>query len=564
MESKLKFNPCDTEFHKQFEVIKPYILAYRLDSPNLKKRIADSDTKKREARTLKNCRIHLTTQCYFLIGENNEMAIEEREFINDKDNFYFKSGSLSSTESLKRDSIFCDAFAEMMCIIFKVNDLKNDFRQILKNDLQDTIHLAIQDLGKEKIEEAFQLLGVSRIEVMFWKNVFTLRAKQLVEPIENTEILKEKVLQNLGIRLSETYNNVDFENFGNIESFELIRQLYTELTLSVQQLIPKGLYHWHRIKFANTLNDLHYRFKQLIWRRLNDNSSEQASFISILNEYSLSFIYSLESKIENKKYELDVDYAGIMKRQLNSQFKVNLDDVISPDTSIQNLYNELLNHYSVEEVDITDETIRSLLYFEGNKEVVGAFLKANFAPKEEDDDSDPDGKNAIGSLVDASLTKNSKAIQLAGGNGNGSWVHSGLNDKGKKRKGKKAELLVYNTLVSEYRIENVKWVSGNSTTPDKNDKLHHDITYKNGDGVWKYLEVKAMSDNQFIISGPEKDKGMSEPENFELALVAENTIYLVKDIFKFNQGETFESNSKFVAYAKDYVFSFNVNALNNN
>ena len=143
-------------------------------------------------------------------------------------------------------------------------------------------------------------------------------------------------------------------------------------------------------------------------------------------------------------------------------------------------------------------------------------------------------------------------------------MHSGLNDKGKKRKGKKAELLVYNTLVSEYGIENVKWVSGNSTTPDKNDKLHYDITYKNGDGVWKYLEVKAMLDNHFIISGPEKDKGMSEPENFELALVAENTIYLVKDIFKFNQGETFESNSKFVAYAKDYVFSFDVNVLNNN
>ena len=39
---------------------------------------------------------------------------------------------------------------------------------------------------------------------------------------------------------------------------------------------------------------------------------------------------------------------------------------------------------------------------------------------------------------------------------------------------------------------------------------------------------------------------------------------MVKDIFKFKQGESFESNSIFVAYAKDYVFSFNVNvqALN--
>jgi hypothetical protein len=39
---------------------------------------------------------------------------------------------------------------------------------------------------------------------------------------------------------------------------------------------------------------------------------------------------------------------------------------------------------------------------------------------------------------------------------------------------------------------------------------------------------------------------------------------MVKDIFKFKPGETFESNSKFVAYAKDYVFLFDVNSLTEN
>lgn len=560
---KLKFNPCDSEFHKLFEVIKPYILAYRLDSPSLKKRIADKDARRREARTLKNCRIHLTTQCYFFIGQNNEMTIEEKEFINDRDNFYFKLNTPSSTESLKKDSIFCDAFAEIMCIIFKVNDLKNDFRQILKNDLQDTIHLAIQDLGKEKIEEAFQLLGVSRIEITFWKNVFRLEGKKLDEPVEDIETLKNKILQDLQIELSEGYINVDFENFGNKDSFELIKQLCTELSLSVQSLVESGLYHWHKIQFANKINDLYYRFKQLIWHKLNDDSSKQTSFISILNEYNISFIHSLETAIESKKLELNIDYAEIVKHQINQNFKVDIGNTLSPDISIENLYNELLTQYSVEEADIAEEELRSLLYFDGNKEVIESFLKNHFASTVETDENDKDVTNVIGSLVTASLTKHSKAILLNGVNGSVSWIHSGLNDKGKKRKGKKAELLVYNTLKNEYGIENVKWVSGNSTTPDKNDKLHYDITYKNPDGVWKYLEVKAMSENQFIISGPEKEKGMSEPDDFELALVTENIIYMVKDIFKFNNNESFESNSNFVAYAKDYVFSFNVNPLNN-
>ncbi len=98
----------------------------------------------------------------------------------------------------------------------------------------------------------------------------------------------------------------------------------------------------------------------------------------------------------------------------------------------------------------------------------------------------------------------------------------------------------------------------NEITTDKPANID-DIEYKNDSGEWKYLEVKAMSDNQFIISGSEKEKGISEPDKFEMALVNDRSIYMVKDIFKFKQGEAFESNSKFVAYAKDYVILFDIN-----
>jgi len=160
------------------------------------------------------------------------------------------------------------------------------------------------------------------------------------------------------------------------------------------------------------------------------------------------------------------------------------------------------------------------------------------------------------------LSKNVKEIILNGSsNGNGSWVHSNQSDKGKRRKGKKAELLVYNTLVSEYGIENVKWVSGNSTTPDKNDKLHYDIEYKNRLGEWKYMEVKAISDDYFIISNGEKNKGLSEFNKYEMALVKNELIYVVKNLFEFNNGESFDNNSKFKCYPKDYIFTFNINDL---
>lgn len=559
-EQNLKYNLCDADLNRLFESLKPYLLAYRLQSPNLKRRITDNDTKRKEAKILKNCKIRIVTQCMFKFGENEEILIDEKEFINVKDTFYFRESFIQNVDGLKKDSLFCDGFAEMMCILFKVNDLKNDFRQILKNDLQDTIHLANQDLNKEKIEESFQLLGVSRVEIDLWRNVFELKNKQLLETIETTEILKQKINENLGINIPETYESVDFENFGNSSSYDLIRLLCNSLKLSVEQILPKGLYFWHKSEFINCIKDNEYKFKQLQWAKLKNLPNEQGAFISCLNAFNLNFINKLDIEVSNYKFELEVDYSQIIKKQILNHFNINMDSPFD-DSQIQNLYGELLKKYNVEEVDINDDAIRSILFFEGNKEIIEKHLIEQFGIEENESKPEEEDNKRLGSLVDASLSRNGKIIQIPSVNGNGSWIHSGLNDKVKKRKGKKAELLVYNTLVDKYGIENVKWVSGNSTTPDKNDKLHYDLEYKNEGGEWKYLEVKSISDNQFIISGPEKDKGVAEPDKFEMALVNDTTIYLIKDIFKFKQDETFESNSKFMAYAKDYVFFFDIENL---
>jgi hypothetical protein len=559
-EQNLKFNVCDTELNRFFESIKPYLLAYRLESPNLKKRINDNETKRKEANTLKQCRIHIVTHCMYKFGDNEEIPIDEKEFINMGDTFYYKECSFLTVDELKKDSIFCDAFAEMMCIIFKVNDLNNDFRQILKNDIQDTIHLTNRDLDKEKVEEAFQLLGISRIEINFWKNVFSQKNKKLFEPIHNTEELKLKVYENLGVKIPEGYVNVDFEHFGNNESYELICLLCNVLNLTVKQVLPAGLYSYHKKEFIASIKDNEYKFKQNVWLVLKNKSSEQGTFIHILNNYNLNFINQLDSEIHSHNYDLKVDYLLIIKSHIYNHFKIDIDIPFFDITEVQNKYENILEKYNIEEVDIADDKIRSLFFFEGNTEQIEKYLVKQFGTEEKSSSENDDSK-LIGELVNISLSKNDKILQVSSGHGNGSWVHSGISDKGKKRKGKKAELLAYETLVNKYGVENVKWVSGNSITPDKNDKLHYDIEYKSESGVWKYLEVKAISDNQFILSSSEKDKGISEPDKFEIALVNDTTIYMVKDIFNFNLGETFEYNSKFVAHAKDYVIFFDINNI---
>jgi hypothetical protein len=564
-QDSLNFNPCDADFGKLFEILKPYLLAYRIESPNLKKRITDQETKRKEAKILKQCTIRIVNKGLFSFRDNPEMAIEDKEFINEKDTFYFKESFIQTIDGLRKDSLFCDAFAEMMCIIFKVNDLKNDFRQILKNDIQDTIHLAGQDLSREIIEESFALLGVSRVEIDFWSNIFRLKGNQLQEPIENLESLKDKVYSSIGFKIPENYSNVDFENFDNRASFELLKKLCQTLSLNVKDLTPKGLYFYHKNELVNCIKSHEFKFKKLLWISLKEKPKEQKTFIRILNNFNTELLSKLESTISSNKFNLNVDYQAIVTKETLAHFKFDLNKIIDDDTVIVNQYEKLLQQYEIEEVDIADEEIRSMLYFEGNAETIEQYLKKEFREVEQrENDTNNDSSKLIGSLFDAKLSKNSKIFQASAANGNSTWVHSSHGERGKKRKGKRAELLVYNTLVDKYGIENVKWVSGNSTTPDKNDNLHYDIEYKNENEEWKYLEVKAISDNQFIISGAETNKGISEPYKFEVALVKDNEIYIVKDLFVFDSGETFESNSKFVAYPKDYVFVFDVNTIKTN
>ena len=557
-DEKLIFNDCDVDLGRWFESIKPFILAYRLNSPSLRRAITDSESKRKESKILKQCKVRIVRRCLFTFGGNEEFEVEDKEFINSKDTFYFRDNTARSVDELKRDSLFCDAFAEMMCIIFKVNDLKNDFRQILKNDFQDSMHLACTDLLKEKVDEAYQLLGVARQEIEFWSNIFSLKAEYLKEPIENIEDLKRKVKDTLNVVVPDNYEQVDFETFGNQASYDLIFVLNKSLNIQVAQIIPMGLLKWYKGEFMAALKDHEDKFKQLLWRKLNNRLEEQSNFIADLNRYNSNLLIAAETLISERKYELSVKIKEILNKLVKETFDIDLSTVISERFDIRNLYSDLLTKRNIEETDIYEGSFRSLLFFEGNELVIKNYLDQMLSSDDENLGSEED--SGVGSLIEVSATKSEKVIQIGSGNGGNSWLHSGHSDKGKKRKGKKSERTVYNTLVQTYGVENVKWVSGNSTTPDKNDKLHYDIEYKNESGQWKYVEVKSITDNQFVMSTPEKDHGLQDPENYEMALVNEKSIYMVRDIFKFKTGETFDRNSKFTAYPKDYIFVFDLAA----
>lgn len=140
--------------------------------------------------------------------------------------------------------------------------------------------------------------------------------------------------------------------------------------------------------------------------------------------------------------------------------------------------------------------------------------------------------------------------------GNSPWSHGSKDISKNKRIGKKAESLVYNTLVNEYGKDNVQWMSSFSETSlDKADSYHFDIAYKPAD-EWKYLEIKAFNGRYFHLSREEKHFGMKYPLKYELALAYGEDVFIFNNLFK--EGVDFENNPYFKAIPSDYIISLEI------
>ena len=107
---------------------------------------------------------------------------------------------------------------------------------------------------------------------------------------------------------------------------------------------------------------------------------------------------------------------------------------------------------------------------------------------------------------------------------------------------KKQKAMKERGIVAEQRIEawlkeqpgniRVEGRSGTSRTSGRNDSLHYDISYVNGDKTY-YVEVKACDSGEVHISAGELEFARLNPETYRLALVylESNQFQFVDDVY---------------------------------
>ncbi|PWS33315.1 sacsin N-terminal ATP-binding-like domain-containing protein [Pedobacter paludis] len=547
----LVYHPLEQRFQVYWQQIRDMILAYRIEKLNA------TNDKKTAAGLIRQFKINLISSGRFDFN-GQEVELETNNMINIGNQFYLKTDdNHSELARLKQNPEFCDAFAESLCILFKVTEQKNEFRRLFKNDIADSRHLIHQDLGSTTWAEAKSLLGISDFEQQFWHKIFSLKS-----------IVVEENLLELGVNSELLATLFEGEGFGYLpgmldnladqKTYEFLQFLGSKLDLNIQDILTQldsgtGFRKLHLDRVENQLKDLRHTVVKAIWQKLSIASmQEKMQYKNLIQRYN-SLKESLVPALVQYDYAFDFPLSHLVEEFILRFYTIeNLNDIASLEPV--NLYPELYEQYGR---NLPDE-IHSLFYFPDMEENI---LK--MAPQKEIVDEDI-LKDADPQEYDLEILQGSDFSAGSFYNGNGShqgggrsWLADPNSDAAKRNAGLRSEQIVFDHLVKKYGKDYVHWRSGNSHIIDRDDSLHYDIEYRNSDKEWKMLEVKTMSGNTFIISRKEVEKGCASWQKYELALVGQGRITLVENFFENADPLHFIGSENYSVTPKDYYVSIN-------
>lgn len=580
-------------FSNWLNKIKPFILTYRLNSILKEKseKITASNLKsvspnlKTIATSLKKVSINLVSRLEYSISGGEYKQLLPNEFINkNKQEYYICASSELSLEQLKRTPAFCEAIAEILCVLFEVNENKDDFRSVFKDDpdLKDTKYLIQTKSINDKFEDACLLLGISINQMEFWRAIAKIKGLEWPETVSSFEDLQKIVFKEFNFQLTANYEFVDFDVFDNQQSFEFLSDICSSLNitlLEIKNLITdfSGLFHWHKDKLKHSTLDVELLWNKAWWLKLSDQSkSEQRLFESKRKIYNREIELIISDLAKKSAFDINLRYEELIIEKLCSTHDILIDKADLAHIKIENKYEEVINEYGIDINELPID-IQSLLYFPNHEAIIKAELeKLDFKDQHDGNSSEEPEKLPVANLIPASLQKGTfSPARYSSSDGNKhNGTHSEKSDRQKKKAGRRAEKLVKEKLIEMYPDGEVCWISGNSDDYriKLDDSKGYDIRYKinKSDTVWKYLEVKSVSGNSFIISSNEVNVGILNKENYQLALVEGSDIYLVDDFFLDEERVTeFNSFTKSLSirpldYEVHYIFKASIASSNAN
>ncbi len=496
----LKNDNFDNDFRSFVEKIHPFILAYRINN-------TEKDTDHKTAvQKLKKLNMEFCNHIQYRFNkiENELSHLEYISDNKDKNKFYVKIEKDDTLETLRKEFNFQELLADILGIIFDIEDVK-DFRNLIDKDSNQIEQITQSDVGVEKLRQAKELLGIADEFYSFWNTIYRLKDMKL-----NNKFSKDSIdLIQKQLNFKTDVSQLDYANLSTNSACIILKELFTELQVSIKEFNEYAyhqvsFYNYHHCKLKQYLHDGEQSFKRIAYQHCLDKGLSK-SFLFMVNQYE-----SFENELSQEyNLEINVDYQSITNEFIIT--KIGVDYAIQ-EFSID--FEEIYQKQSCEvEIDELNLEQRSLLYFDGGLELI----KKEIKDQNKQESQKITSKNKILPIIDSQLNLKHDNQNKDSKSNKGS-VYSSTINKNKKAAGNKAEKLAYDSLVDEYGEENVEHIS------KRNDKAGYDIRYKDKGDIWKYVEVKTFSGNEFYISENEFEFAKNNTENYEIFLVSDDGI----------------------------------------
>ena len=452
------------EFNEWMQQARILILAFRIESLKM------PDEKQNAADLLEDMEIVLVDKCDYLVEDIKRQQLNESEFINEGKKFYFRTPETCNTfGKLERLTPFRDAFAEMLCVLFRVTELKNDFRNVIALGLKDSRHILETEHDSWVLKEATELSQVNISELNFWKRVLGHLKISLPSNRLSRDQFIEGLQQLLKIKFPSNYKQLNFDDFKDAASFDFLRYLTKKVNVPVNICCPVGLFQHHMNALTIIIEDYEKAFEYKLWLTLQDDIKLQKTFIKRRDKY-LHIKNDAAKKIaKENNFKTDVSYDKLLRTAIYEQTNIQLIKNEETPYFVTMLYSSLRSKYEEEWHGLSPE-FESLAYFKGNNDKLKAeLIKIRSKDEKPDDDPippQPDNDPRPAPVVKINYVQLSKASRPVPVNPSRKPSKRSVFDirmnKHFHHAGKEAEKLVLDSLVQAYGRENVRWISGNS------------------------------------------------------------------------------------------------------
>jgi len=553
-------------FQKDLERFKPYVLAYRVQ-----KHASQSRAFKTEINQLKRLKVTLCTHVrakyrFREITEDLVLSPLEHIHIPEENTVYLvlEPGRRNEIGDLRNDFDFCDTLSEILTGVLKVEENRNNFRELFprnKSHRDKAISRDLEDPDLEQLKRARELFGeISDLELEFWESILIAKGKadglrqdkeemQLVELIANKLSLKPHFVK-------ELYEGIYYEDYNSNANLPFFKGLFEIPGITVQEFNRHSTtqidFTEHlKEEFANEKFRLRNKFKSFVFSFLKDKSLKvKGSFLQIIEAFdrsSIEYHYDI-----NEELFLDIKrcFDILLKNNLFREFNLDYEILLKQEDSdpdgefIKNMgtfkrrINETGGGYSQDiEAFLNAVKNRSFLYFDEIDELLERFDKVYSRPPKDDggagdgivrrekksislngavveyeeDDFEAISKNVADDLKTSNYEIEShdptRPEEKAGdgvGHGGGFGGGGGTAKKQTKEIGFLGEKYVYEMLVKKHTKGKVVWASQYArmvnVNPEGRDDLGYDIWYLDENGERHYVEVKASKDEELAFA----------------------------------------------------------------